>query len=371
MVPNHHLVRTVAALAFFTGACSGAVSASSADAGRKDALAGGDAMADDGPVRHDARTHDVEDEGEASCAHPAKGLHTIATRQSFPYPIVAQDGWIYWSSTGLGRGQTGAIVKTPSYGGTATTLATNADGTALLAVDDTSVYWEARGGSGKPSAIMETSLAGGVSRTLIGDQDVLGGLVAAHGVLYWTGASTVKSMPVTGKTAHVLASGQASPITVAVDSTSVYWTNAGATTMTNTEGAVMKTSLSGGEPTTLAGPYNLPQWLVLDGGFVYFTATNDGTVMRVPIAGGKATTLAHGQPWPEQIVTDGESLYWSNILGGLIISKMPLKGGTVRTLVARGRLRSGGDPSCIALDCSSLYFTDYNEGEVVRLTPDE
>jgi hypothetical protein len=71
-----------------------------------------------------------------------------------------------------------------------------------------------------------------------------------------------------------LASGQEGPVAIAVDATSVYWTN------------------------TTPVPQN-----------------PTGTVMKVGLAGGVPTTLATGQSGPEAIAVDATSVYWANEVG--------------------------------------------------------
>src|ERR1035437_6373467 len=69
-----------------------------------------------------------------------------------------------------------------------------------------------------------------------------------------------------------LASNQDTPYRIAVDATSVYWTNAG--------GSVMKVALAGGSPVTLASNQFNPQYIAVDATSVYWTSPNDGTVMN-------------------------------------------------------------------------------------------
>lgn len=72
---------------------------------------------------------------------------------------------------------------------------------------------------------------------------------------------------------YTLASGQGGPYGIAVDSTSVYWTNYAG-------GTVMKVSIGGGTPTALASGQSLPPGIAVDSTRVYWTS--GGSVMMAP-----------------------------------------------------------------------------------------
>ncbi|HEX8790895.1 MAG TPA: hypothetical protein VF765_08070 [Polyangiaceae bacterium] len=65
---------------------------------------------------------------------------------------------------------------------------------------------------------------------------------------------------------------------IAVDTTSVYWTNNG----TATDGAVIKASLAGTGAVTLATGQHEPTDIAIDATSVYWTNLGDGTVMKAP-----------------------------------------------------------------------------------------
>jgi predicted heme/steroid binding protein len=82
----------------------------------------------------------------------------------------------------------------------------------------------------------------------------------------------------------------------------------------------------------LASGQSNPSYIALDATSVYWTNYNDGTVMKALLGGGAATKLASGQSGPAGIAVDGTSVYWVNQgsykgVDGAVMS-VPLAGGT-------------------------------------------
>ncbi len=208
------------------------------------------------------------------------------------------------------------------------------------------------------------------------------------------------SVPVDGGAVTTLASGPGlDPVSIAVDTTNVYWTDndsllstphAGGAPVTlaslgNSEGiegmtvaagdaflavhaasgAIATEPVAGGPTTTLASA-SYPQFVAVNTTHVFWTAgTVSGPptqvtqlVQTTPIAGGTITTLATRTQAPQAIAADDTRVYWIEsggfAMGAGVVLSMPVAGGTVTTL-ATGLY----SPSqTIALDAAYLYFAD-------------
>ncbi len=170
-----------------------------------------------------------------------------------------------------------------------------------------------------------------------------------------------------GRCLTTLASSRA-PFGIAVDATSVYWTDPEADT-------IMKVPLGGGAPTTLAtGP--APSGIVVDATSVYWTTSfyRGASVMRVPLGGGTPTTLATGQNSPPGIAVDATSVYWTNCstllnprakrpkLDGVM--KLPLSGGTIPMPLVSYQVTPCA--IAIAVDATNVYWTG-SSGTVMKV----
>lgn len=148
-------------------------------------------------------------------------------------------------------------------------------------------------------------------------------------------------------TAEVVASQLDWPVSLALDSTHVYWAES--------SGAVVRRApLAGGASIALAtGPFT-PWGVALDPQSVYIAELAGGSVLRVPKAGGPATTfVAMGSNYQlEHIVTDGTTAYWDYVNRSQI-DAASLTTGAVVTLAA-------ASPSALALDPKNVYWAAYD-----------
>jgi hypothetical protein len=112
------------------------------------------------------------------------------------------------------------IVTVPIAGGTPVTLAADSQGAHGMAIDGTSVYWTDEA----TSSVEKIAKAGPASVPTV-LASVLGTGIAVDGTnVYFATGSVVAQVPVGGGPMLIIANGQ-SPEGVAVDATSVYWTD--------------------------------------------------------------------------------------------------------------------------------------------------
>ncbi len=154
----------------------------------------------------------------------------------------------------------------------------------------------------------------------------------------------------------VLASGQAAPWGIAVDATSVYWTNSG-------DGTVMKAPIGGGTPSLLSSGGATPMPIALDTTNLYWGDAGRGVVMKVPLGGGPASAVACCTGPLVSIALDGTNVYWTK--GGVAdgaVMKAPLldaDGGAGMALFSAPSLPGG-----IAVAASNVFWTDADDSTV-------
>ncbi len=199
------------------------------------------------------------------------GVEMLASSQTSPARVAVSNGVLYWTT----NGSTMSVMKLPLSGGTVVPMATMQGTMGGLAVDTDTLYWASVG----QSTIRSLSLANGgqvADLTPMHDQDVVQSLRVRNGVLYWANdeIGSVFSMPAAGATPKLLIAGQ-NTNSVAVDDQHVYWTD-------DTIGKVVRVPLAGGDPQVMATNQAMPSDIAIDSKNIYWvnTAAN-GAVLKL------------------------------------------------------------------------------------------
>lgn len=180
--------------------------------------------------------------------------------------------------------------------------------------------------------------------------------------VYWTDRydSAVMRVSKGGGSPTTLASGRMSLFDITVDSSAVYWTENAAVPM----GAVMSVPLAGGMPTTLASGQAAPFGIAVDATQVYWADTSvsgaPGSVMSIAVTGGTPATLSSGQSLPTGVAVDSTSVYWTDYASTGTVMSAPKGGGNPTTLVSTSS--RAGD---LAVDSANVYWIDDGNGAVM------
>ena len=246
-------------------------------------------------------------------------------------------------------------------------MATSLKDPGGVAVDASYIYFAEQGTSGAPNfrhdgLISRVPVGGGAKVALAsGEYHPVGVTIDATNI-YWTSkddnagsVGSIRSMPLGGGAVTTLSASFTSednPHFVAVDASNVYWTTA--TT-------VKKVPIGGGAATTLASGINNGYGIALDATTVYFTEYGGNLVSSVPKAGGAKTLIASGLSGPYGVGVSGTTIFWAELTAGKLM-KQSLLGGASTQL-------GNGAPALLTLNATNVYWTNYqaNTGRVKRV----
>jgi sugar lactone lactonase YvrE len=108
-----------------------------------------------------------------------------------------------------------------------------------------------------------------------------------------------------------------------------------------------------------------PWGIAIDPTSVYWTDLEAGTVMKVGLNGGTAATLASGQAEPWGIAVDQARVYWTNNAPPGAIVALPLTGGSPTTLFT---YQPGpAQPTAIAVFAGEVFWADSAKVQSVSL----
>jgi hypothetical protein len=297
-------------------------------------LASGAAVA----IAVDSNTVYWGSDGIFGCAIDGCNKHPTTIFPPTGYQVygVATDGTnVYWVTPGaiasyVATCPTSGCPVGSDGGANPTLLATSQGNPVDIAVHSQTVYWldatgatvldcSVNGCGGHPSRISMGPCCGGAALAINGDAAVWISL---------SNINTVSTCPLAGcpmgddggLSSTPLWSGMTpTPTAIAADATNAYWT-------TN-DGAVVKCALTGcsGKPTTLASGQALgsAHGIAVDGTTVYWTNSSTGTVAACSTNGCNETptVLATEQPGAGAIAVDSTSLYFGTSAGVMRLGK--------------------------------------------------
>jgi len=209
--------------------------------------------------------------------------------------------------------ETGTVVRVAKRGGELLQLAEGSEIDAGgIVVDDAGVYVTVQGTNGL-GAVRRMAKAGGAEiAELASNQTNPGALALSLGHLYWAVDDALIEMPVEGGDPHAFMPDQSKPISVASDSSYVYWANFG-------DGLIGRAGVDGSSPIVVAADVENPYQVAGDSVSVYWTST-DGTLSMAPVGGEvEPVVLSSGPRGPIRLALDRTSIYWSNYEAGTVI----------------------------------------------------
>jgi sugar lactone lactonase YvrE len=247
---------------------------------------------------------------------PPDAATLVAAGQSNAFGVAIDSTSVYWTAQGAGH-----VVKASLTGANLTTIANGSGAIPLpssMTVDGTGAYWVNERGT-----VEEVPLGGPPdAATVLATAESPTAIVVDAANVYWTDtqAGTVLRRVRAGGAITTLASAQPSPggMALSADDTALYWTNSGAGSGVGDggvgNGTIMKVTLAGGTVTTVAAGQSHPTGIAVDGTTLYWTnaglTTGTGTVVKLT-SGGTPSTLASGLTSPYAIAVDATSVYWT------------------------------------------------------------
>jgi sugar lactone lactonase YvrE len=328
--------------------------------GARSAIDGFEPVAVDAGVQRSADA-DVQDgrplddaaqgvDARASCPGPS-GVRVLANEPRttrIGYAIAANAESVFWLESGPALEGSDLVLSVPICGGAVVTLATQQAYVNEIAVDEANVYWT-NASSEDDGTVMRVSVHGGDPVTLASGGNP-GGIAVDDTSVYWTDRSrdAVMMLPKSGGAAVTLAPRQVSPDALAINATHVCWVvdgNASDEGPDVTPAAVACVSKGGGQVVGITSGAALYAWLAMDETTVYSTPGDGSGVASVtatPIESGPSITLGGGSP--AGIAVDATSVYWTDSpeqSGMGTVIRVPKAGGATATLASAQAIPGG------------------------------
>lgn len=340
----------------------------------------GDGAADAGCVA-DA-DHGSDPLNCGSCGHSCLGgsckdgrceAFALASGKGCPTGIAVYDDEVYWTEWDVpnvpSSGRIGRVLLSTRE---VTVMAETATIPAQIAVDQNAVYWSENSTKIEPDSgfwdghiwkiarnqVGEPGDAGAPAALRFGDH-TLGTLALSSTDVYYTGYHVLNRVSKDGTGWAEVSPYLAQAGGVAADQTGAFFTDV-------QDASVW--SLRGGDASLLVSGSDMsPLGLAVDSHSVYWTnafPSGGDAGIQVMMADkffpGDASVLAQNQQGPLAIAVDGTHVYWTNLQNSMIMRVLKT-GGTAETVAA------GNDPKSIAVDTKGIYWADCGSGSVMAL----
>ncbi len=234
----------------------------------------------------------------------------LATGQFSPIGLSIDANAVYWTN------YDGDTVERVSLDGTnASTIAAGQFYPSASVVDSGTIYWTTFDGD-----VQKADTDGANLVPLVGGHAGASAITvdatSLYVVDYAVGGGAVWRADLDGSNYKSLATGQIYAGFCALDAGHVYWTAGGDVDGTpSVPGTVMRVDKDGKNPILIAtDPTNhgFPSGVAVDATTVYWTNATGNAVVSAPIDGGTPKVLATGQNYPVGIVVDDKAIYWAN-----------------------------------------------------------
>jgi DNA-binding beta-propeller fold protein YncE len=236
-----------------------------------------------------------EDQREVHCRSLVTGTkRTVSQNNPGGQDLVVDGNELYWVNGGTtAAASNGAVVHTPLTAIATTPVKNVATGRPFptgVALDVDTVYWSEIGVTDGGAGVMAAFRDGGSRRSLASGQKLPYGVAVYGAYVYWLdeGTGTIWRAAKDGATAAAaIVTSQESPYDIAVDATGVYWIARGSPP-NYLDGRVMRAELDGTGVTPLDQNLPYPVTIAIDSTFVYYAMYGtaganylDGKLMKV------------------------------------------------------------------------------------------
>ena len=307
----------------------------------------------------------------------ADGLPTTLATINGTVSALSSDGThLYWEEGVVTIGSAKSVMRLPKAGGSPQTLATGSfeQFRGGLAILNGQVFFSDSHFIGY--TIRKVPSAGGALTTLI-DVPMDGpvrGITADDVNVYWSDKTSINALPVNGGSRSVLASGQNQPLSIILNSDSVFWVETLCCTSQQT-GRIKKVPVGGGIVEIVLDNLAAPGGsLTIDGTDVFWTEGGPllgreglGRLARASLNGGAITTVASGifNPKPS-FRADDQFIYIADVS---TIKKLPINGGFPERLHSIALSQQVfGMVNSMAVDDAFVYWSE-STSDVIRRTP--